>query len=74
MLGPGAAKACTYNYTGAFNNVREYLDFNQQVTKFGEAGVWGFLGHLNSRDSATLMSQSIATETRQQVRFQPTCN
>lgn len=67
MLGPGAAKACTYNYTGAFNNVREYLDFNQKVTKFGEAGVWGFLGHMNSRDSATLMSQSIATETRQQV-------
>ncbi|KAK9899226.1 hypothetical protein P389DRAFT_202165 [Cystobasidium minutum MCA 4210] len=67
MLGPGAAKACTYNYTGAFNNVREYLDFNQKVTKFGEAGVWGFLGHMNSRDSATLMSQSIATETRQQL-------
>jgi len=69
ILGPGAAKSCTYNYTGAFNDVRSYVDFNQRLTRWGESGVWGFLTSLNSRDSAQLLSQSIATEARQQMIF-----
>lgn len=69
ILGPGAAQQCTYNYTGAFSTVREYVDFNQRLTRWGESGVWGFLAHLNSRDSANLLSQSIATEARQQMVF-----
>jgi len=69
ILGPGAAKGCTYNYTGAFSNVREYLDFNQQLTRWGESGVIGFLSSLNSRDSAALLHSSISTESRQQMIF-----
>jgi len=69
ILGPGAAVGCTYNYSGAFSNVREYVDFNQRLTRWGESGVWGFLTSLNSRDSAQLLSQSIATEARQQMVF-----
>jgi len=69
ILGPGAAGSCTYNYTGAFSNVREYLDFNARLTRWGESGVIGFLASLNSRDSATLLHQSISTESRQQMVF-----
>lgn len=69
ILGPGAAKQCTYNYSGAFSNVREYLDFNQKLTRWGESGVWGFLSQLNSRPSGGLLGQSIATEARQQMIF-----
>lgn len=69
ILGPGAAKQCTYNYSTAFSTVREYIDFNQQLTRWGESGVWGFLTLLNSRPSAHLLSQSIATEARQQMVF-----
>lgn len=69
ILGPGAAKQCTYNYTGAFNTVREYVDFNQRLTRWGESGVWGFLAKLNSKPSAQLLAQSIATEARQQMVF-----
>jgi len=67
MLGPAAPKQCTYNYP--FTNVREFIDFNQKLTKWGEAGVWGFLPHLDAREVAQLLSQSIATETRQQMSF-----
>lgn len=62
-----APKQCTYNYTGAFTDPRSYVDFNQRLTRWGESGVYGFLAHLNSRDSATLLQQSIATEARQQM-------
>jgi Ferritin-like domain len=67
MLGPAAPKMCTYNYP--FRNVREFIDFNQLLTKWGEAGVEGFLNHLDSREAATLLGQSIATEGRQQMAF-----
>ncbi|MBE3049026.1 ferritin-like domain-containing protein, partial [Candidatus Bathyarchaeota archaeon] len=46
MLGPQAPKQCTYNYPVA--NLREYIDFSQKLTRWGESGVYGFLPHLNS--------------------------
>jgi len=67
LLGPAAPKMCTYNYP--FTNVREFIDFNQKLTRWGESGVWGFLAHLDSRETANLLSQSIATEARQQMTF-----
>ena len=67
MLGPAAPIQC--NYTYPFTTVREFVDFCQKLTRFGEAGVYGFLGHLNSRESATLLLQSITTEARQQMIF-----
>lgn len=67
MLGESAPIQCTYNYP--FRTVREFIDFNQKLTRWGESGVWGFLSHLDSRESAQLLSQSIATETRQQMSF-----
>ncbi|KAL4891180.1 ferritin-like domain-containing protein [Aspergillus ambiguus] len=67
ILGPNAPKQCTYNYP--YTTVQEFLDFCQKLTRFGESGVYGFLAHLNSRESATLLLQSITTEARQQMVF-----
>ncbi|KAJ6526460.1 Rds1 protein [Mycena capillaripes] len=62
-----AAKPC--NYTYPFTTVREFVDFCQKVTRFGESGVYGFLEHLDSRPSAELLLQTISTEARQQMIF-----
>ncbi|PSN71890.1 hypothetical protein BS50DRAFT_485377 [Corynespora cassiicola Philippines] len=67
MLGEAAPKQCTYNYP--FRTVREFIDFNQKLTRFGESGVWGFINHLDSREVGQMLSQSIATEARQQLSF-----
>ncbi|KAJ7819804.1 Rds1 protein [Mycena olivaceomarginata] len=56
-----AAKSC--NYTYPFTTVREFVDFCQKLTRFGESG------HLDSRPSAELLLQSITTEARQQMIF-----
>ena len=67
MLGEAAPVQCTYNYP--FRTVREFIDFNQKITRVGESGVWGFINHLDSREVAQMLSQSIATEARQQMSF-----
>lgn len=67
MLGETAPKQCTYDYP--YQTVREFVDFNQRLTRFGESGVWGFINHLDSREVAQLLAQSIATEARQQQIF-----
>ncbi|KAF3764647.1 hypothetical protein M406DRAFT_330976 [Cryphonectria parasitica EP155] len=67
MLGPNAPKQCTYNYPSM--NVREYIDFSQKLTRWGESGVYGFLNHLDSREVGQLLLQSISTEARQQMIF-----
>lgn len=67
ILGDAAPVQCTYNYP--YTTVREFLDFCQKLTRFGESGVYGFLEHLDSREAATLLLQSITTEARQQVIF-----
>lgn len=67
MLGETAAPQCTYDYP--FRTVREFIDFNQKLTRWGESGVWGFINHLDSREVGQLLSQSIATEARQQMSF-----
>ncbi|OXG26218.1 hypothetical protein C360_06819 [Cryptococcus neoformans Bt15] len=70
MLGAsGAPKQCTYNYSTAFETVPEYIDFCQRLTRWGEAGVYGFLPHMDSRPAAQLLLQSITTEARQQMIF-----
>lgn len=67
MLGERAPVQCYYDYP--YNTVREWLDFMQRVTRFGESGVWGFINHLDSREVGQLLAQSIATEARQQQIF-----
>jgi len=67
MLGPQAPKQCNYNYP--VSKVREYINFNQKLTRWGEAGVYGFLPHLNSGPAAQLLLQSITAEARQQLIF-----
>ena len=67
MLGEAAPVQCTYDYP--FMTVREYVDFNQRLTRWGESGVWGFINHLDSREVGQLLAQSIATEARQQMIF-----
>ena len=67
MLGEAAPKECVYNYP--YKTVREWVDFMQRLTRFGESGVWGFINHLDSREVGQLLAQSIATEARQQQIF-----
>lgn len=67
MLGDNAPKQCTYNYPSM--NVREYVDFSQKLTRWGESGVYGFLNHLDSREVGQILLQSITTEARQQMIF-----
>jgi len=67
MLGETAPVQCTYNYP--FRTVREFIDFNQKLTRWGESGVWGFINHLDAREVGQLLSQSIAVEARQQISF-----
>jgi len=68
MLGVDrSAKACIYQYP--YNNVKEFIQFCQLLTRFGEAGVYGFLGQLDSRPAAQILLQSITTEARQQMAF-----
>jgi hypothetical protein len=67
MLGERAPKQCIYNYP--FTTVREFIDFNIKVTRFGESGTWGFLSHLDSREVATLLVQAESVESRQQMAF-----
>lgn len=67
ILGAAAPPQCTYNYP--FTTVREFVDFCQKLTRFGESGVYGFLGHLDSQAAASLLLQSITTEARQQMIF-----
>lgn len=50
-------------------NVREYIDFSQKLTRWGESGVYGFLNHLDAREVGQLLLQSISTEARQQMIF-----
>ncbi|KAJ6081293.1 hypothetical protein N7499_006167 [Penicillium canescens] len=67
ILGAHAPQQCSYVYP--YTNVIEFIDFAQKITRFGEAGVYGFLAHLDSREAATLLTQSIAAEARQQLIF-----
>ncbi|GLB21510.1 hypothetical protein AtubIFM61612_002058 [Aspergillus tubingensis] len=67
ILGAEAPRQCNYVYP--YTTVHEFLDFCQKLTRFGEAGVYGFLSHLDSREAATLLTLSITTEARQQMIF-----
>jgi hypothetical protein len=67
MLGQAAPKQCTYDYP--FNTVREFVEWNVKLTRWGESGTWGFLSHLDSREVATLLVQAEAIEARQQMVF-----
>lgn len=67
ILGARAPKQCSYIYP--YTNVREFVDFCQKLTRVGEAGVYGFLPHLDSRPASALLTQAITTEARQQMIF-----
>lgn len=67
ILGASAPKQCSYIYP--YTTVKEFVDFCQKLTRFGEAGVYGFLPHLNSREASALLTQAITTEARQQMIF-----
>lgn len=69
MLGGAAALSCQYNYSSAFSDVAGFISFSQQLTRWGESGVYGFLGHLNDQSAASLLLSSIVTEARQQFGF-----
>jgi hypothetical protein len=59
---------CTYQYPN-FTGILDWLDFNQKATRFGESGVYGFLGHLDDRSTSAALLSAISTEARQQYTF-----
>ncbi|KAI9602363.1 hypothetical protein H4Q26_001651 [Puccinia striiformis f. sp. tritici PST-130] len=63
MLGPRAAKQCKYKYP--FKTVKQFLDFCQKLTRWGGLRVLVILG----KPEFEILSQSIATEARQQMIF-----
>ncbi|GAA5866788.1 hypothetical protein JCM3774_001801 [Rhodotorula dairenensis] len=68
MLGiDAAAKQCVYQYP--FETLKQGILFSQLLTRFGEAGTYGFLGQLDSRPSSQILLQGITTEARQQMIF-----
>lgn len=67
MLGPEAPVQCAYDYP--VMDLREYIDFCQKLTRWGESGVYGFLNHLDAREVGQMLLQSISTEARQQMIF-----
>ncbi|CAP95675.1 Pc21g07780 [Penicillium rubens Wisconsin 54-1255] len=67
ILGARAPQKCSYIYP--YTNVKEFVDFCQKLTRWGESSVYGFLPHLDSREAANLLTQAITTEARQQMIF-----
>ncbi|GAA5967690.1 hypothetical protein JCM8115_006903 [Rhodotorula mucilaginosa] len=68
MLGVDVApKQCVYQYP--FETLKQGILFAQLVTRFGEAGTYGFLGQMDSRPSSQIILQAITTEARQQMVF-----
>ena len=66
VLNPNnASKPCTYAYP--FGNVRDFIDFSDKITRIGESGALGFLSHLNSPAAASLMSETLTVEARQEM-------
>jgi hypothetical protein len=41
----------------------------QELTRYSESGVYGFINHMDSRDIAQFLLQSISREVRQQMIF-----
>ena len=41
----------------------------QELTRYSESGVYGFINHMDSRDTAQCLLQSISREARQQMIF-----
>lgn len=67
LLGAEAPVPCTNNFP--FTNVLEFIDFSQKITTLGEAAIYGFLPHLDSREAAMLELQSIAVGGCQDMVF-----
>ncbi|GJE92284.1 ferritin-like domain-containing protein [Phanerochaete sordida] len=67
ILSPNVTTAC--NYTYPFTTVQEFIDFSMRITRLGESGTFGFLEHLDSRASASLLLEAISTESRQEMIF-----
>lgn len=67
ILAPNASLPC--NYTYPFESVRDFIDFSMKITRLGESGTFGFLEHLDSRASASLLLEAISTESRQEMIF-----
>ncbi|TIB91270.1 Rds1 protein [Wallemia mellicola] len=66
LAGAGkTSQQCQYKYP--YKSVKEALSFAEFVTRFGEAGVYGFLPHLKNRAVAQNLLQSITTEAKQEV-------
>jgi len=67
LLGGNGPGRCTYNYP--FQDVREFLDFGQKLTRWGESLIYGYLPHLESREAEQILTQVVSTVARQQLIF-----
>ncbi|KAM5456731.1 putative conserved fungal protein [Microsporum audouinii] len=67
ILGESAPEPCAYNYP--FKTAYEFLDFSQKITAVAQSTVYNFLPHLDSRETAMLVLQLVATTARQHMVF-----
>ncbi|KAI8800409.1 hypothetical protein BJ742DRAFT_841818 [Cladochytrium replicatum] len=71
MMGQALApEPCNYTYPFCREPtrecVRQFLQFSQVLTRWGESGVYGFLPQMDNAAVAELLLNSIATEARPQ--------
>ncbi|GBF60824.1 hypothetical protein TMEN_7459 [Trichophyton mentagrophytes] len=67
IIGESAPGPCTHNFP--FKTAYEFLDFSQKLTAVTESTVYNFLPHLDSRETAMLVLQLVATTARQHMLF-----
>ncbi|EFR04529.1 hypothetical protein MGYG_07535 [Nannizzia gypsea CBS 118893] len=67
ILGESAPGPCIHNFP--FKTAYEFLDFSQKVVAVAESTVYNFLPHLDSRETAMLVLQLVATTARQHMIF-----
>ncbi|KAI9886838.1 MAG: hypothetical protein M1823_001337 [Watsoniomyces obsoletus] len=57
------------SYVYPFTTVREFVDFSQKLTRWGESGTLGYIPHLNSQESGQIILQVVTVESREQMIF-----
>ncbi|KMU84091.1 hypothetical protein CIHG_01877 [Coccidioides immitis H538.4] len=65
ILGHTAPTRCSYRYP--FTTLFEFVDFAQKVSKIIESQAYGFIPHLDARETAQLLLQAISVTGRQQL-------
>ncbi|EEP77545.1 conserved hypothetical protein [Uncinocarpus reesii 1704] len=67
ILGQSAPTRCSYRHP--FKTLPEFFDFAQKISKVIESTAYGFVPHLDARETAQLLLQAVSMTGRQQLLF-----